>query len=184
MNMTHGGEASRWQVVLNDEHFARVVTDGICRAHSSLLIASANVKDLHIPTGRRRAVSIVLRLAERAAAGVEVRLLHSGVPSGPFLEEIKSVPPRAFGMRRCPRVHLKAVIVDGRAMYLGSANLTGAGIGAKSSRRRNFEAGVWTTDTAAIDRVADLMDAIWTGASCPDCGRRDHCPAPLEEPWD
>jgi phosphatidylserine/phosphatidylglycerophosphate/cardiolipin synthase-like enzyme len=119
-----------------------------------------------------------------AAAGIEVRLLHSSVPSGPFLADLKAVPPRAFQMRRCPRVHLKAVIADGSAMYLGSANLTGAGMGAKSPRRRNFEAGVWTTDTAAIDRVADLLDAIWNGAACRNCGRRDHCPAPLETPWD
>ena len=85
-------------------------------------------------------------------------------------------------MRRCPRIHAKAVIVDGRRMYLGSANLTGAGLGAKSPRRRNFEAGIWTDDLSQIDPVADMLEGIWSGRECPDCGRRDYCPVPLEEP--
>ena len=34
-------------------------------------------------------------------------------------------------LRRCPRVHLKTVVVDGSWMYLGSANLTGAGLEAQ-----------------------------------------------------
>lgn len=44
----------------------------------------------------------------------------------------------------CPRVHLKSLIIDGRFAYVGSANLTGAGMGAKSDRRRNFESGIIT----------------------------------------
>lgn len=31
----------------------------------------------------------------------------------------------------CPRVHFKSVIVDGRFVFSGSANLTDAGMGAK-----------------------------------------------------
>lgn len=30
--------------------------------------------------------------------------------------------------------------------YIGSANLTGAGIGMKSAQRRNFEAGILTNE--------------------------------------
>ena len=85
-------------------------------------------------------------------------------------------------MRRCPRVHVKAVIVDGLGMYLGSANLTGAGLGAKSPRRRNFEAGIWTDELSLIDPVADMLEGIWSGRECPDCGRHEYCPVPLEEP--
>ena len=74
------------------------------------------------------------------------------------------------------------MIADGQWMYLGSANLTGAGLGAKSPRRRNFEAGIWTDEPALIDPVGDMLDGIWNGAECPDCGRKDHCPVPLEQP--
>ena len=67
-------------------------------------------------------------------------------------------------------------------MYLGSANLTGAGLGAKSASRRNFEAGVWTDDLSLIDPVADMLETIWSGEYCDECGRQEHCPVPLEEP--
>jgi len=104
------------------------------------------------------------------------------VPSGAFLDELKSHAPANLRMRRCVRLHAKALVADGRRMYLGSANLTGAGLGAKSPRRRNFEAGVWTDQLELIDPVVDMLDGIWSGRACPDCGRKDHCPVPLEEP--
>ena len=87
-------------------------------------------------------------------------------------------------MRRCPRTHFKAAIVDGQRLYLGSANLTGAGLGAKSAGRRNFEVGLVTDDPALVDAVADLFEAIWSGAMCKRCQRQNFCPAPLESPWD
>ena len=119
---------------------------------------------------------------ELSQRGVQVRLLHSGVPSGPFLARLKEHIPKGLTMRRCPRAHVKAVIPDGKCMYVGSANLTGAGMGAKSLRRRNFEAGIWTDDLSLIDPVLDMLNDIWDGRQCADCGRKQHCPEPLEEP--
>ncbi len=170
------------RLILNSEHLEGVLTEVLERSRHRLFIATANVKDVHIPTGRRRARSILEVLAELSGRGVEVRLLHSGVPSGPLIERLKQSVPDNLIMRRCPRVHVKAVIADGRMMYLGSANLTGAGLGAKSPRRRNFEAGIWTDELTLIDPVTDMLDEIWSGGYCDDCGRKDHCPEPLEEP--
>ena len=104
------------------------------------------------------------------------------MPSGPFLGRLRDHVPAMLTMRRCPRVHIKVVIPDGLRMYLGSANLTGAGLGAKSPRRRNFEGGIWTDETDLIDPVLDMIDGIWQGRECPDCGRKEYCPVPLEEP--
>jgi phosphatidylserine/phosphatidylglycerophosphate/cardiolipin synthase-like enzyme len=124
-------------------------------------------------------------LGRLASGGVEVRLLHSGVPSGPFLDSLRDSRalglPR-FGMRRCPRVHFKAIIVDGASAYMGSANLTGAGLGAKSPERRNFEVGVWSDDEGVVGRLRDLFSAVWGGAFCEECGRRDDCSSPLAPP--
>ena len=174
--------------------YERVLGRLVPSARDSLLIATATLKATRIvrtegaappsPRLRRASESIVRLLARLGRRGVAVRVLHSGVPSGPFLEELKSVEPHAFEMRRCPRTHFKAAIVDGERLYLGSANLTGAGLGAKSEGRRNFEVGLTTADPALLDTVADLFEAIWSGALCASCGRRDHCPVPLEEPWD
>ena len=179
------------RLILNDEHLGEVLgqTLGACRHR--VFIATADVKDLFIPDapagrrgrrGRRHGRSIIDVFHELSARGVEVRLLHGGVPSGAFLRELKGNLPALLRMRRCPRVHAKAVIADGRLMYLGSANLTGAGLGAKSPRRRNFEASIWTDDTALIDPALDMLDGVFSGEHCEACGRREHCPVPLEEP--
>jgi phosphatidylserine/phosphatidylglycerophosphate/cardiolipin synthase-like enzyme len=83
-------------------------------------------------------------------------------------------------LRECPRVHLKVVIADGRMLYLGSANFTGAGLGARSDGRRNFELGVVTDDDWLIDSVQARFDAIWSGRECKGCKLRSVCPAPLD----
>jgi hypothetical protein len=67
-------------------------------------------------------------------------------------------------------------------MYLGSANLTGAGLGAKSDGRRNFEMGIWTESPPLIDAVLEQFNVLWEGRRCKTCQRKDVCPVPLEEP--
>lgn len=174
------------RLILNDEHLAGALGEAIALCRHRLFIATADVKELHLPTpgarGRTGVRSILKVFDELSERGVEVRLLHSGVPSGPFLATLKRGVPGRLTMRRCVRLHAKAVIADGRWMYLGSANLTGAGLGAKSARRRNFETGIWTDETALIDPLADMLDEVWTGGHCDTCGRKEHCPVPLEEP--
>ncbi|MHC4712743.1 MAG: phospholipase D family protein [Planctomycetota bacterium] len=174
-----------FKVVLNREHLDEVLRPALEGCRHRLLIASADVKNLHVPANGRApgsAESILDVFDGLAERSVEIRLLHGGIPSGPFLERLKEGLPATLAMRRCPRVHLKAVIADARWMYLGSANFTGAGLGAKSAERRNFEAGVVTDDPALIDPVADLFDSIWGGDRCGDCGRQENCPVPLEQP--
>ena len=83
-------------------------------------------------------------------------------------------------MRLCPRVHLKAVIVDRAFLYLGSANWTGAGLGAKGTGRRNFELGIVTDDSLLLDDVQEIFDRIWRGAECSACKLRQECAAPLD----
>ncbi|MFB3893979.1 MAG: phospholipase D family protein, partial [Phycisphaerae bacterium] len=170
------------RLVLNDEHLASALGEALTACRHRLLIATADVKDLHIPQARGRSRSILEVFEGLSSRGVEIRLLHSSVPSGPFLARLKEGVPRGLAMRRCVRIHAKAVIADGRWMYLGSANLTGAGLGAKGAGRRNFEAGIWTDDLALIDPVLDMLQTIWDGTQCRSCGRKENCPVPLEEP--
>ena len=80
-------------------------------------------------------------------------------------------------MLLCPRLHFKSVIVDGRFAYTGSANLTGAGMGAKSPRRRNFEAGIVTTDPGLVQQIMTPFDRLWMGEHCPACDRKTYCAA-------
>jgi phosphatidylserine/phosphatidylglycerophosphate/cardiolipin synthase-like enzyme len=87
-----------------------------------------------------------------------------------------------FEMRLCPRVHLKAVVVDGEFLYLGSANWTGAGLGVKGTGRRNFELGIVTDDAPLLDDVQEIFDRIWRGKECAACKLRGVCPRPLDTP--
>src|SRR5512139_872927 len=107
-------------------------------ARRSVWIATANLKELMVEDprmvpGRRRGGhdhyrSVLDVFGELAEAGVELRILHASLPSRPFREAFDAVPALVRGgleLRACPRVHLKAVIVDARLVYLGSANWTG-----------------------------------------------------------
>jgi hypothetical protein len=133
---------------------------------------------------KRRAeyVSILALLDELAARDVELRLLHAELPSRPFRAALAKHPRLVSGglaLRRCPRVHMKVVVVDGELLYLGSANWTGAGLGAKGTGRRNFELGIVTSDTQLLDQVQSLYEQVWRGGECAGCKLKDECPGPL-----
>jgi phosphatidylserine/phosphatidylglycerophosphate/cardiolipin synthase-like enzyme len=182
------------ELIAGRGHYERVIR-AVLDAHTSVWIATANVKELLIEDGRavpgrrrdlRRSsyVSVLAMLDELAARGVELRLLHAELPSRPFRDELARHPRLvggALALRRCPRVHLKAVIVDGELLYLGSANWTGAGLGARGSGRRNFEIGIVTDDAPLLDQVQAMYERIWTGGECAACKLRDACPGPLSE---
>ena len=169
------------ELVINADHAEAVLAEAFARCRHRLFIATADVKNVHLPSPQG-AQSILDIFDELAGRGIQINLLHSGVPSGPFLGRLTEGVPQTLLMRRCIRTHAKAVIVDGGWMYLGSANLTGAGMGAKSPRRRNFEAGIYTDELPLIDPIADMLEGVFSGAECEGCGRTDHCPEPLESP--
>ena len=173
------------ELIVDADHLQRVVLEGVLRAKVSVDIATANFKAMLVPvpgTDRNHAPSIVSHLCRLTKRGVEVRLLHAGVPSSAALDQLRRGVPDGLTVRRCPRLHAKAVIVDATSMYVGSANLTGAGLGAKGDRRRNFEWGFWSASSTLIDGVLQQFNSLWEGQRCKDCGRRDICPVPLEEP--
>ncbi len=80
----------------------------------------------------------------------------------------------------CPRVHFKLIIIDSSVAYVGSANLTGAGMGMKSPRKRNFEAGILTDNSQLLDAAIGQFDNVWMGKFCKDCGRRAYCSDPIK----
>jgi phosphatidylserine/phosphatidylglycerophosphate/cardiolipin synthase-like enzyme len=171
------------ELVIDEQHFEKVVRDGILRAEFAIDIMTADFKAMLVPDRTtRRARSIIEHLRQRAERGVEIRVLHAGVPSSAALIELKRALPTNLTIRRCPRLHSKAVILDAARMYLGSANLTGAGLGAKADGRRNFEMGIWTTSAPLIEQVSEQFNHLWEGHACDTCKRKDICPVPLEEP--
>jgi len=173
------------RLVRDREHVAEVV-DRLRAAKVGVWIATANLKDVHVeaPIGTRaraagRYASLFDELGAAASRGVEVRILHAGAPSRVLRARLARGAARPE-MRQCPRVHLKMIVVDGGLLYLGSANFTGAGLGAKSDGRRNFEAGIVTDDDVLLDEMQGTFDRIWTGRACAGCRLRAECPKPLD----
>src|SRR5215471_12041122 len=181
------------QLIGGRAHYDSVVR-AVMEAKRSVWIATANVKELMVEDhraapGRRRTAAVSARAArgrryrsvlgvldELAARGVELRLLHATPPSRAFRAAFDRHPRLYRGglaLRACPRVHFKAVIVDGAYLYLGSANWTGAGLGAKGAGRRNFELGFVTAEDGLLDRVQEFYDRIWSGGECGACKIRD-----------
>ncbi len=170
------------QLIIDEQHLEHVVLRGMLKAKVSLDISTADFKAMLIPMGQGKAKSIVAHFDRLAKRGVEIRVLHAGVPSSAALRELKRGVTEGLTIRRCPRLHAKAVVVDAAAMYLGSANLTGAGLGAKGKHRRNIEWGIWTESPQLIEGVMQQFNALWESTRCDNCGRHDICPVPLEEP--
>lgn len=170
------------------EHVDEVIERGIRAVKTSVWIATANLKDVHVkaPVGtsaraRGRFISLFDELRQAAARGIDVRILHAGPPSRVLTQRLKAAGKSPLFMRRCLRVHLKMIAIDGETLYLGSANFTGAGLGAKSEHRRNFEAGIVTDDEWLLDEMQGTFDAIWNGKRCATCQLRNECPKPLDE---
>ena len=111
------------------ELYREVVLHRMVQARESVWIATSNVKAMYIE--RDGTFQPVLALfSELARRGVELRLLHAELPSRPFrkaFDDRLGLVRGGLALKLCPRVHFKAVLVDGAWLYLGSANLTGAG---------------------------------------------------------
>lgn len=163
------------------ELYREVVLDRLAKARESVWISTANVKAMFIEQ-EGTFEPLVELFSQLAARGVELRLLHAELPSRPFRREFDKrvrLVRGGLSMKICPRVHFKCVLIDQAWVYLGSANLTGAGLGAKHEDSRNFELGFVTEDFGVIDQVSALFDEVWSGKKCGPCRLRQQCPDPL-----
>ena len=179
----------RAKLLVDGAHYEELITRAVAKAEVSVWISTANLKTMMVeaPIGSRarargKYVSFFETLGELARRGVDVCILHASPPSGPLQRELERLAKNAAGvkMRQCPRVHLKMIAVDGKLLYLGSANLTGAGLGAKGDGRRNFEMGILTDSESMLDAAQGRFDRIWRGRECGACTMRRDCNAPLD----
>ena len=156
----------------NREIYAAVICGMVPQAKARLWIATADIKDLYVDSKGREMVPFLEVLAGMVRRHVEVRLIHAKEPGPNWRDDFDRYPGLWQGMERmlCPRVHFKCIIVDGVKAYFGSANLTGAGMGAKSERRRNFENGVLTDDPALMGPLVEQFDSVCAVASAAIAG--------------
>ncbi|MBX2886650.1 MAG: hypothetical protein KTR32_42280 [Granulosicoccus sp.] len=170
------------RLLLNREIYTEVIRDLLPRANRYVWIVTADLKDLYIEIDGvfEPLLQLLSDLVER---GVAIRLIHAKEPGPRFREEFDRfdslINNDLFERILCPRVHTKAIVLDGTMAFLGSANLTGAGMGSKSIDKRNFEAGFLFDDRAQIDDLSQWIDDLYLGNYCHTCKRREHCPDPI-----
>ena len=164
------------ELVTDTEIYDRVIQDRVPRAKEFVWIATSDIKDMHVNKNGKM-VPFLEILSDLIKRNVSVRLIHAKVPGPRFREDFDRYPDLINGIERilCPRTHFKSVIVDGTFAYTGSANLTGAGMGAKSKTRRNFETGIVTDDDKLLDGIIEQFDMLWMGAHCKACNRKKYC---------
>ena len=132
--------------VSNSAHYKEVLSRVQSVKHM-LWIGTADIKDLYVKASKEKGPFLVL-IAQLIRRGVDVRLIHAKEPGLNFREDFDKYPVLYDRLERvlCPRVHFKMLVFDGKEVYVGSANLAGAGIGMKAETTRNFEAGILTDD--------------------------------------
>lgn len=166
-------------LITDSAHYSTVL-DLVTKAKETLWIGTADIKDLYVVQGKAEKPFLGV-LSELIGKGVEVRLIHAKEPGPNFREDFDRYPRLARMLERvmCPRVHFKIIIIDQAICYVGSANLTGAGMGMKSATRRNFEAGILTDEPSIVDAAIEEFDKVWRGSECKKCQRRDICTDPI-----
>ena len=165
--------------ISNSVHYKEVLSR-VSSVKHSLWIGTADIKDLYVKIGSETKPFLAV-LAQLIKKGVEVRLIHAKEPGPAFREDFDKYPALFDGLERvlCPRVHFKILVFDGQVAYIGSANLTGAGIGMKGEDTRNFEAGILTDDPVLVEQAMNQFDDVWIGRHCKTCKRREFCVDPI-----
>ena len=168
------------QYITNDDHY-NLVLSRVAAVRQTLWIGTADIKDLHVKCGTDT-IPFLGVLAQLIRKRVEVRLIHAKEPGPNFREDFDRYPVLASGLERvlCPRVHFKMLVFDCQTVYIGSANLTGAGIGMKGNTTRNFEAGILTDDPQLVAAAINQFDDVWIGRHCKSCNRRKFCGDPVK----
>ena len=162
--------------IADTAHYNEVLSR-VARIRHSLWIGTADIKDLYVKVGTgSKPFLAVLDILVRRGVGVWVGAAKGARPHirGGFGPD----PPLGGGCehRGGGGIHFKILIFDCEVAYIGSANLTGAGIGMKRDGKRNFEAGILTDEPGLVDAAADHFNSVWTGAHCPACLRKSYCP--------
>ncbi len=165
--------------ISNSSHYKEVLSRVKSVKHI-LWIGTADIKDLYVEAGKEKKPFLVL-IAKLIRRGVEVRLIHAKDPGPNFREDFDKYPVLYDRLERvlCPRVHFKMLVFDGKEVYIGSANLTGAGIGMKNDNKRNFETGILTDEPEIVDQAMTQFDEVWIGKHCKTCKRRAFYPDPI-----
>ena len=160
------------RLVINDSHYDEVVKR-ICNAKSSIKILTANFKRFRLKPTAKQGVyyndgtPFIEYLMNKAVHGVAVQIICSN-PSDSFTKEWQEYyqqmgNPDLFEYKFSDRNHAKVYIIDDEIAYIGSANVTKAGI--RQLTPGNYEAGILTDDPELVSSVKEFFFTIWDANS-------------------
>ena len=115
---------------------------------------------------------------EKTGKGIAVQIICSR-PSKSFKEEYdalyEKIKPKNFRIYFCERNHSKVVIVDNKVAYVGSANVTPAGLAQGIMSPGNFEVGILTENHQLNSQLNTLFSKIMNGDYCYNCHLANKC---------
>lgn len=166
------------------ENFYEEVIERICEAKSSIKIMTADINLIRLrPTASqgnkyKDGTPFVDFLMEKSKKGVSVQII-SAEKSERFQEDVERAycgeAGKHFSVWLCARNHAKVVIIDDKIAYVGSANLTRAGLGQPYASPGNFEVGFIIKAPEIISSLNDLFSRIASHEFCEGCHRRKDC---------
>jgi phosphatidylserine/phosphatidylglycerophosphate/cardiolipin synthase-like enzyme len=126
-------------LVVSPHNSRPVLTDLIAGARRQLLIYDSRLSDNQVQEV----------LEARARAGVEVRVI------GRVEKELEAVASRPYAGKR---LHVRAIVQDGRRVFVGSQSLR------RMELERRREIGVLLDDRTLARRVTAIFEEDWTAA--------------------
>ena len=166
------------------ENFYNEVIKRICAAKSSIKIMTADINLIRLkPTASqgnkyKDGTSFIDFLMEKTNKGVSVQIICAE-KSNRFQEDVVRAycgeAGKHFSVCFCARNHAKVVVIDDKIAYVGSANMTRAGIGQPYASPGNFEVGFIIEAPEIVRSLNELFSKILNHEFCEDCHRRKDC---------
>lgn len=152
----------------NYEVFNEKILNQIIQTRKILLLGSFNLQNIRLRLNNRyiKFSEILEKLTKRNVA-IYI-LLQPRARKSSVIQSLRYINKNYKNLiiRTCSRVHLKTIIIDLKIAYIGSANITGFGLGTRSKAKRNFELGFITTDKEIISNVTRNFLDIFKGKYC------------------
>ena len=146
----------------------------IQESKQSILIMSEITADFKIPLSQHRWISFSDLLNDQAKKGVRIKIIYGEKNSYQlFITKLL----KSIRYRFCPRNHAKIIVVDNKIAYVGSANISGSGIGQSIKYGSNFELGIITSDSHLLARIRAFFEYRWDKKDCQYCKYKNKCPS-------